>query len=769
MEYLFLGAVVILFLLAFFDLNVGVSNDAVNFLSSAVGARAASFKRIIIVAAIGVFLGATLSNGMMDIARHGIFQPEQFTFYEIMSICLAVIVTDVILLDMFNSLGMPTSTTVSMVFELLGATFAVSIVKIAHAAPGSVGFIDLINTEKALQVIIGIFLSVAIAFVIGAIVQWIARAVFSFNYKKNLSWKIGIFGGIATTSIVYFLLIKGVKDMAFTTPEFKEAITNNTGLIILGCFVVFTILMQILHFLRVNIFKIIVLLGTFSLAMAFAGNDLVNFIGVPLTGFSSWQYFSEHGLEAGIHGYHMGLLNGPADTPIYFLIGAGAVMVYALSTSKKAHKVVETSVNLASQNGGDEMFGSSRIARRMVSSTLSIAKWIDNHTPAGVRSWVGKRFDSNEAILENGAAFDLVRGSVNLVVASMLIAFGTSLKLPLSTTYVTFMVAMATSLADRAWGRESAVFRITGVISVVGGWFLTAGCAFVGAGLIVSLFYFGGVEQVGIPLMAVGAATAIALLIRSELRFRRKSKEESGNALFDTMLKSTDNEETRRLLLLFIGDNLKQFLGRAADAFNNATTGFITDEPKYLAAASKTLAVEKQILKADRRRENLVLRKLEPMTALEMNAPFYIANNSALSMAYNLRRITENCREHVDNRFVPLPQKEADSYAKVRDRILQLIDESVSAIDRPDPEVIKVLRAQCNIVKDHLSKMSRDVISEIHTGNEKNMTVAYVYLNMLQETREVASSLHKLLRAYRKLALPMVSGPEAFEDDDKEE
>ncbi len=473
MDILFLCVVVFLFLLAVFDLSVGVSNDAVNFLNSAIGSKAASFKRVLIVASIGVFIGAAMSNGMMDIARHGIFRPEHFSFYDLICIFMAVMVTDIILLDMFNSLGMPTSTTVSMVFELLGATFVVSLIKMAGDTTG-LGFDDLLNTEKALSVIIGIFLSVAIAFVFGTLVQFVSRMVFSFNYRSRLKWKIGIFGGLCATAIIYFLLIKGAKDLTFMTPEVKGWINENTLLIVGCCFVGFTLLMQLLHALGVNVLKVIVLMGTFALAMAFAGNDLVNFIGVPLTGLASYKdYVANGGGDAS--GFLMGSLNGPSDTPLYFLIGAGLIMVVSLATSKKARRVAQTEIGLGSQNVGDEMFGSSRIARRVVRWSLSLMAWVRRVTPLRVRAWFHRRFNVDDTIMDQGAAFDLIRGSVNLVLAGALIALGTSLKLPLSTTFVTFMVAMGTSLADRAWGRESAVFRITGVISVIGGWFLTAG------------------------------------------------------------------------------------------------------------------------------------------------------------------------------------------------------------------------------------------------------------------------------------------------------
>ncbi|MDE6331548.1 MAG: inorganic phosphate transporter, partial [Muribaculaceae bacterium] len=323
MDILFLCIVIFLFLLAVFDLSVGVSNDAVNFLTSALGSKAASFRRVLAVASIGVFIGAAMSNGMMDIARHGIFRPEHFSFYDLTCIFMAVMVTDIILIDIFNSLGMPTSTTVSMVFELLGASFVVAIIKMAGGA--DLGLSQLLNTEKALSVILGIFLSVAIAFFFGTLVQFLSRMIFSFNYEKKLKWKIGIFGGICSTAIIYFLIIKGAKDLAFMTPELKKWISSNTALIIPACLVFFTLLMQLLHFLKVNVLKVVVLMGTFSLAMAFAGNDLVNFIGVPLSGLASYNDYMANGAGDSTS-FLMGSLNGPADTPVWILVGAGAIM-----------------------------------------------------------------------------------------------------------------------------------------------------------------------------------------------------------------------------------------------------------------------------------------------------------------------------------------------------------------------------------------------------------------------------------------------------------
>ena len=354
METFYLFLVIFLFVLAIVDLSVGVSNDAVNFLNSAIGARAASFKVIIAIAAVGVFVGAALSNGMMDIARHGIYQPQHFYFSEIMCILAAVMLTDVVLLDIFNSLGMPTSTTVSMVFELVGGTVAIALVKIASSS-GALQLGDLLNTEKAFTVILGIFLSVAIAFFFGVIVQYLSRILFSFNYKKSSKYFIGLFGGLAATSIIYFMLIKGLKTSSFMTGEFKDMVYANTGMIVLGCMVFFTILMQVLHWLKVNVFKVVILMGTFALALAFAGNDLVNFIGVPLAGYSSYMDLMAQGGTTTTDTFLMTSLLGPAQTPWYFLVGSGIVMVIALATSKKAQNVVKTSLDLSRQSDGTEL------------------------------------------------------------------------------------------------------------------------------------------------------------------------------------------------------------------------------------------------------------------------------------------------------------------------------------------------------------------------------------------------------------------------------
>lgn len=743
MDILFLCVVIFLFLLAVFDLSVGVSNDAVNFLNSAIGSKAASFKRILIVASVGVFIGAAMSNGMMDIARHGIFRPEHFSFYDLICIFMAVMVTDIILLDVFNTLGMPTSTTVSMVFELLGATFVVALIKMAGGT--DLGFNDLLNTEKALSVILGIFLSVAIAFVFGTVVQFISRMIFSFDYRSRMKWKIGIFGGICATAIIYFLLLKGVKDMSFMTPEIKAWINSNTMLVLGGSLVFFTVFMQILHWLNVNVLKVVVMMGTFALAMAFAGNDLVNFIGVPLSGLASYQdYMANGGGDA--TGFMMDSLNGPAVTPVYFLIGAGVIMVVSLATSKKTRNVAKTEIGLGSQQGGEEMFGSSRIARRLVRWALRFIAWVRGVTPPHVRRWFNRRFNADDTIMEQGASFDLIRGSVNLVLAGALIALGTSLKLPLSTTFVTFMVAMGTSLADRAWGRESAVFRITGVISVIGGWFITAGAAFIGAGMIVLLMHLGGHWV----MISLGILT-IFLIIRSNRRFKARKQEENGDVLFQTIISSVDKSETWNLLLLYITQRQEKFLAYAGESYAGITKAFIGENVRVLEKAESALEREKSVLKNDRRKETLCLRQVAHETAIEKSTWFYLSNNCCMGILYNLRRINEICKEHVENNFLPLPSAYIAEFEKICGSVAVLFNDTLAMMGTGVTDPITVLRRHCDEIKDSISDTSHRLHDQLREGDAASMTVLYVYMNMLQETQEMVSGLRKYLRAYAKL------------------
>jgi len=501
-ENIYLALVIVLFILAISDLIVGVSNDAVNFLNSAIGAKAAPFWIIMAIAGLGVLFGATFSSGMMEIARSGIFHPDKFYFSEIMLIFLAVMITDVILLDTFNTFGLPTSTTVSIVFELLGASVAIALMKLYESDSGlSMG--DYINTSKALAIISGILLSVVIAFSVGALIQFFTRWLFSFRFEKRMRYFGALYGGFAITAIIYFMLIKGVKGASFITEDVGIWIKSNTFLIISMSFLGFTVLLQLLNWLfNLNILKTIVLTGTFALAMAFAGNDLVNFIGVPLAGFESLKtLINNPGADPDF--LLMSSLKGKVQTPTLFLLLAGLVMVVTLFTSRKAKSVVKTTIDLSRQDEGDERFSSSQLSRTIVRMTIKLSERLSSIIPDRLKNNIDKQFAlvSHDKHEKDYPAFDMLRASVNLVVASILIALGTSLKLPLSTTYVTFMVAMGTSLSDRAWDRESAVYRVTGVFSVIGGWFFTALSAFTVAFLIAMFFYFGNMYAIGIMVL----------------------------------------------------------------------------------------------------------------------------------------------------------------------------------------------------------------------------------------------------------------------------
>lgn len=743
METIYLGIVLFLFVLAIFDLVVGVSNDAVNFLNSAIGAKAASFKTIIFIAGIGVFIGAALSNGMMDIARHGIYQPQHFYFAEIMCILLAVMLTDVVLLDVFNTMGMPTSTTVSMVFELLGGTFALALIKV-YSSEGTLGLGDLINTDKALSVIMAIFVSVAIAFFFGMLVQWLARIVFSFNYTKHMKYSIGIFGGLAATSIIYFMLIKGLKDSSFMTAEYKQWIHENTLTLVASFFVFFTILMQILHAFKVNVFKVIVLMGTFALALAFAGNDLVNFIGVPLAGYSSYIDYTANGQAAGADGFLMTSLLGPAKTPWYFLFGSGAVMVIALATSKKAHNVIKTSVDLSRQDEGEENFGSTPIARTLVRFSLTMANGISKIVPEGTKRWMDSRFRKDEAILADGAAFDLVRASINLVLAGLLIALGTSLKLPLSTTYVTFMVAMGTSLADRAWGRDSAVFRITGVLSVIGGWFITAGAAFTICFFVALIIYYGGTAAIVLLI-----ALAVFMLIRSQVMYKKRKEKEKGNETLKQLLTSTDNSEVLRLLQVHTREELAKVLAFTEENFERTSTSFLHENLRGLRRSMGAVKFEKQLIKQMKRTGTLAMSHLDNNTILEKGLYYYQGNDFASELVYSVGRMCEPCLEHVDNNFMPLDAIQKGEFADVTEDITNLLQICRHRIESNDYNGLEEDIRKANDLNGQLSHLKRQELQRIqsHTGSIK---VSMVYLTMVQEAQNVVTYTTNLLKVSRK-------------------
>lgn len=744
MEPIYLCIVVFLLCLAVFDLFVGVSNDAVNFLNSAIGAKVAKFRTVLIVASAGVAIGAVMSSGMMDVARHGIMQPSNFSFYDVMTIFLAVMVTDIIVLDMFNTLGMPTSTTVSLVFELLGGTFILAVLKVA--ADPNLAFSDLLNTDKALSVIIAIFVSVAIAFVFGIIVQWLSRIVFTFNYKRHSRYSIAIFGGIAFTALAYFIFLKGIAKSHYIAEDVRTWVEANTQMLLLATFVGSSIVMEVLHLLRINIFRLIVLMGTFALAMAFAGNDLVNFIGVPLAGLDSYNDYVANSGGVGVSHFMMDSLNGSAQTPPVYLFAAGVVMIVAMATSKKAQNVIKTSVDLARQDEGDEMFGSSRAARSIVRATQESSSWISQYMPKSIARWIDSRFNKEEAELNEGAAFDVVRAAINLVLASLLITVGTNYKLPLSTTYVTFMVAMGSSLADRAWSRESAVFRVTGVISVIGGWFITAGVAFVSCAIVCIIMYYGGI----VAKMAF-MALVVFLLIRSNRKYAEKEKDADKEDVFRLMMRTRDPEIVWELLAKHVS-RTQSFVTRfAMQNFNAIIDGLESERAKTLRHASNELNKEKTELKKYRRQELLALRRVPTEIAIERNTWFHLGINSSEQFIYCLRRILDPVKEHVDNNFNPLPTEYIEEFRPIRAQINDLMQQTESQISTCRFENYRETLALADQCKDELSVIRKKHIDRIQQSKDNSkLQVSLVYLNLLQESQQLLSNMRHQLRAAKK-------------------
>lgn len=756
MNTLFFGIVLFLIVLAVFDLIVGVSNDAVNFLNSAIGARVAKYRTIVTIAAVGVFAGAALSNGMMDVARHGIMTPEFFSFYDVMCLFLAVMVTDVVLLNVFNNLGMPTSTTVSMVFELLGGAFAIAVIKIVSGATDSNGvaltFGDLLNTEKALSVIIGIFLSVAIAFVLGMLVQWVARMVFTFTYRVNgkttdvggnlggligSSLKIGLFGGIAVTSIIWFLLINGLKGSSIMTPELKETINENTWLILGGGFVIFSVIMTFFSAFKLPVLKFVVLFGTFALAMAFAGNDLVNFIGVPLTGLEAYKDYMANGSgDASL--YMMKSLMDTSHTPTIYLLIAGVVMVLSLVFSKKAQNVVKTSVDLSRQDEGDEMFGSSGVARALVRNTQKTATVIGGLIPDRAKKWIDSRFNSEAAVLPEGAAFDQIRASVNLVLAGLLVAFGTSMKLPLSTTYVTFMVAMGTSLADRAWNRESAVFRITGVLSVIGGWFITAGAAFIVSFLITNGLFFGSFVA-----MVIAIIVAITILIHSNLRDTKNNKNSEADKLFSKILYSDDKTECWLLLCNHVKLTTMDNLRFVTLNYEAMTTAFFHEDYRTLKHTVAQFDGQRKDIKRQRRKQIIALRRIDPVLSVEKGTWYFLTINSLSQMVYCLKRMGEPCLEHVSNNFRPIPGKYVNEFLTFRNEIVRIFRRAIS------DETTHHIRDDAARIQNALSDYRKRIIRDIQT-KQLNIESMTVFLNLVQESQELLSALRHTMRGKNK-------------------
>lgn len=747
METIYIVIVAFLLILAVFDLFVGVSNDAVNFLQSAIGAKAARFRTVLIVASVGVAVGAMMSAGMMDVARHGIMHPVNYSFHEVMVVFLAVMVTDVIILDVFNTLGLPTSTTVSLVFDLLGGTFILALVKMA--GDPTLALSDLLNSDKALSVIVAIFVSVAIAFVCGVLVQWLSRIIFTFR-TKNHKVAESVFGGISFAILAYFVFIKGLSKSPVFATDAKVWIDANTTMLLGAVFAAATLLSYLLLLMRVSVFRLVVLMGTFALAMAFAGNDLVNFIGVPLAGLSSYQDWVSHG-AGNVDTFMMGSLMESAKSPFLYLMIAGGIMIFAMATSKKAQNVVKTSVDLSRQDESDEMFGTSRAARSIVRATQECGQFLVRYLPKGMMQRIDSRFNKEEIVLKDGAAFDMVRAAVNLVLASVLIVIGTNFKLPLSTTYVTFMVAMGTSLADRAWSRESAVFRVTGVLSVIGGWFVTAGVAFATCALVCLTIYFGGFIA-----MFAFMALAVFLLIRSNIQFARKAKKASPeDASFKLMMRSRDPEIVWDVLCKHVSRTQSGTCEFALDQYNDIVESFSDQNLRGLRRVHRALNDKLDELTKIRRREFLALRRSPTQISLERNTWFHLGFNSNQQYIYCLKRMLDPAKEHVDNNFTPLPQSYRDEFEPMRQRINDLMKTTAQMLDTRRFDRYRETMLEADSCKNTLSVYRKRHIDRMQRStNSAEYKVSLIYLNILQESQELLSIMRHQLRAGKKLLKP---------------
>jgi len=757
MDNVYLILVVVLFALAISDLIVGVSNDAVNFLNSAIGSKAAPFKIIMGIAALGILVGTTFSSGMMEVARKGIFHPEHFYFSEIMVIFLAVMITDIILLDTFNTFGMPTSTTVSIVFELLGAAVSVAIVKISSQPEAIVNIAEslgidaanvtvstFINTDKAILIVSGILLSVIVAFSVGAFVQWISRILFSFSYKKSFKYYGSVWGGLAIMAITYFILIKGIKGSTyskFEMPgglELKDWVKEYSMQIMIYSFIAWTIILQILQFLKVNILKIIVYVGTFAIAMAFAGNDLVNFIGVPLAGFHSYQDWIKSGADASNH--LMSGLTGKVETAPYLLIIAGLIMVITLWVSKKARSVVKTSLDLSRQEEGEERFGSSIMARNIVRAARKSAKATKKIMPSGMNRFLEKQFDTTpfkqvQAKEENPPAFDMIRASVNLVVASILISVGTSFKLPLSTTYVTFMVAMGTSLSDKAWGKESAVFRITGVISVIGGWFFTAFSAFSVAFIVALLFTFAGFYAI-FGLLAL----VLFLVVRSHIFHKKRIDEHETKAKMEEDIKESNIVEKCTV-------NITDTLNNVSSIIDKIFLGLEKEDRKILKEANKDVnALNKQ---AKYLKDNVY----KTITKLDKDSiktgHFYVQVLDYLrETAHALTFISQPSLDHVDNNFGELLDAQIKELSLVSEKIKTFYKEIIDIITSKEYEKLPIM---IELQQRFIDEVNAYRVTQIKRVKHKEAGTknSVLYLGILHEVKNLFLNGVNLLKAQR--------------------
>ncbi|MGV6828335.1 MAG: inorganic phosphate transporter [Flavobacteriales bacterium] len=731
--------IVALAALAIGDLIVGVSNDAVNFLNSAFGVKTISFKTILIVASVGVAVGALTSSGMMEVARKGIFNPGEFYFNEIMIIFMAVMITDILLLDFFNTLGMPTSTTVSIVFELLGAAVAMSLIKISVANEGISDLFKYINTEQATTIIMGILLSVVVAFSVGAIIQFVTRSLLSFKFDDKPNWVAALFGGGAATAITYFILLKGLKGAGFVPSNFKDWVMENTLIIVGVSFVLWTLLSGLLtSFFKVNVYKFIIIIGTFAIALAFAGNDLVNFIGVPIGAWQSFQNWEASGIAA--EAYKMTAMASKQQAPTLLLLLAGGIMIITLWTSKKSRDVLKTSIDLASQDDVKERFEPNWLSRAIVRGSLLMSKYTQIIIPSTFKQKIDTQFkqpqrDLTKTINNERPSFDMVRGAVNLMVASILISIATSFKLPLSTTYVTFMVAMGTSLADRAWGSDSAVYRVAGVLNVIGGWFFTALSAFIASGIMAYLINLGGAVMIAVLLLLV-----VLIVLRNFIKHKNKEKN-----IDHATLKKTESK-TVQGIIQESADHISNVVSRTNKIYSNMLKGLGKQDLKSL-KKSRT-GVEKLKKEIDELRDDIFyfIKNLDETSVRGSN--FYIIILSYLQdMVQSLEFLSKASYKHINNNHKKL------RFSQIKD--LQEIDESLSELltsiesiynNREFEKIGDVLQRKQKAYDDLALKIDNQISrTRTEESSPKNTTL---YFSLLMETKDLIAAIMNLMEEY---------------------
>ena len=745
MDNLYILLIGALVLLAVFDIIVGVSNDAVNFLNSAIGSKALNFKVIMIIASLGIFIGAVYSGGLMEVARKGIFVPGQFAFSDIMVICMAVMIADILLLDFFNTLGLPTSTTVSIVFNLLGAAVVMAIIKITANDEQTMADIwSYINSEKALQIISGILLSVVIAFTVGAVVQYISRLIFTFHYEQKIKHFGAIFGGVALAAITYFIFMKGLKG----SPQYKEIkslLEGNEIYVMLGSFVFWTIFsFAFMKIFKKSILLVVIAVGTFGLALAFSGNDLVNFIGVPMLGWHSYQEWTAAGMPDA-SGFMMDVLDKKVPAEPLLLFIAGGIMVVTLWTSKKARTVADTEIGLSRQDEGKEKFKPNWLARGVVRGTTVLNNAISSILPKSALNNINAKFEKPVVTLPRSKsyelpAFDMIRASINLVVAGILISIATSMKLPLSTTYVTFMVAMGTSLADRAWGRESAVYRVAGVLNVIGGWFFTAFSAFCAAGTLVFLINLGGPEG-RFGVIAILLILAAILLVRNYLAHKKNSiiaKEESD------LHKS--ESQTIQGIIEESADNIAKTISRSNKIYTTMLKGL--SKGKLGSLKKSRAGVEKLNTEIEDLRNNIFyfIKNLEETSVRGSN--FYIQILGYLEdIAQSLEYIAKSSYKHVNNNHKPLRFNQIRDLQEINQKLEEFLNDAEVVFKERNYSIIEGLLGRKKELYDCVTEKIQKQVSRTRTeeSSPKNTTL---YFGLLLETKDLIEEIMNLLELY---------------------